>query len=107
MEHEDVHDVVEVALDASAVAASRLVGPLYAPCVPVCPVQIVHVLGETEGMGDVLRDHRSDLVAQEVRRLDHLTVHVCPVEAAVCEVNGQSVDAAGVGHELVAVSAVQ
>ena len=107
MEHEDVHDVVEVALYASAIAAGRLIGPLYTACVPVCPVEVVHVLGESEGMGDVIRDHRPDLVAEEVRRLDHLTVQVRPVESAVSEVDGQSVDATGVGHELVAVSAVQ
>ena len=53
---QDVHDVVQVALDARAVRAADLIGSLDAPRLPVCPIDVVLVLRQTErvwqGTGD-------------------------------------------------------
>ena len=57
VEHQDVHDVVQVALDDGAVLPAGLVGPLDAALAPVRPVDVVLVLGQPKGVGEVLGDH--------------------------------------------------
>lgn len=57
VEHQDVHDVVQVALDQGAVLTAALVGPLDAALAPVRPVDVVLELGQTERVGKVIGDH--------------------------------------------------
>lgn len=57
VEHQDVHDVVQVALDDGAVLTTSLVGSLNAALAPVSPVDVVLVLGETERVRKVVGYH--------------------------------------------------
>lgn len=57
VEHQDVHDEVQVALDEGAVAAIGLVGPLDAVQVPIGPVDVIAVLRQAEGVREVVGDH--------------------------------------------------
>lgn len=57
VEHQDVHDEVQVALDEGAVAAVGLVGPLDAVQVPIGPVDVIAVLRQAEGVREVVGDH--------------------------------------------------
>ena len=68
VEHQDVHHEVQVALDEGAVPAAGLVGPLDAVQVPVCPVDVIAVLGQTEGVREVIRNHDPLLTCVETRR---------------------------------------
>lgn len=54
VEDQDVHNVLQVSLDHGAVQPRALVGPLDAAQVPVCPVDVVPVLGQTERMREVV-----------------------------------------------------
>lgn len=57
VKHQDVHDVVQVALDDGAVLTAGLVGPLDAALAPVSPVDVVLVLGEAERVREVVSYH--------------------------------------------------
>lgn len=57
VKHQDVHDVVQVALDDGAVLTAGLVGSLDAALAPVGPVDVVLVLGEAEGVREVVSYH--------------------------------------------------
>lgn len=57
VKHQDVHDVVQVALDDGAVLTAGLVGSFDAALAPVGPVDVVLVLGEAEGMREVVGYH--------------------------------------------------
>lgn len=65
MEHQDVHDVVQVALDDGAVLTTRLVCSLDAALAPVSPVNVVLVLGEAEGVREVVGYHLTVLTWKE------------------------------------------
>lgn len=54
VKHQDVHDVVQVALDDGAVLSTCLIGSLNATLAPVGPVDVVLVLGEPKGVGEVI-----------------------------------------------------
>lgn len=54
VEHPDVHAVLQVVLHHRAVQAAALVRPLDAAQVPVRPVDVVAVLRQAEGMGQVI-----------------------------------------------------
>lgn len=62
---QDVHDVVQVALDDGAVLPAGLVGPLDAALAPVGPVDVVLVLGEAEGVWQVVCNHLTVLTCKE------------------------------------------
>lgn len=57
VKHQDVHDVVQVALDDGAVLPAGLVGSLNAALAPVGPVDVVLVLGKAEGVREVVSYH--------------------------------------------------
>lgn len=57
MKHQDVHHVVQVALDEGSVLPAGLVGSLDAALAPVGPVNVVLVLGQTEGVRQVVGYH--------------------------------------------------
>lgn len=65
VEHQDVHDVVQVALDDGTVLPARLVGTLDAALAPVGPVDVVLVLGEAEGVREVVGDHLAVLTCRK------------------------------------------
>lgn len=67
VEHQDVHHEVQVALDQGAVPAAGLVGPLDAVQVPICPVDVIAVLGQAEGVREVIRNHDPLLTCAETR----------------------------------------
>lgn len=67
VEHQDVHHEVQVALDEGAVPAAGLVGPLDAVQVPVCPVDVITVLGQAEGVREIICDHDPLLTCAETR----------------------------------------
>lgn len=54
VEDQDVHDVLQVSLDHGTVEAAALVCPLDAAQVPVCPVDIIPVLGQTKRVWEVI-----------------------------------------------------
>lgn len=68
VEDQDVHHVVQVALDQGPVLTARLVGPLDAAVAPVRPVDVVLVLGESEGVGEVIGDHLAFLTWKTRKR---------------------------------------
>lgn len=57
VKHQDVHDIVQVALDDGAVLTAGLVRSLDAALAPVGPVDVVLVLGEAEGVREVVSYH--------------------------------------------------
>lgn len=57
VEHADVHAVIQVVLHHRAVQAAALVGALDAAQGPVRPVDVVAVLRQAEGMGQVVRHY--------------------------------------------------
>lgn len=57
VEHQDVHHEIQVALDEGAVPATGLVGSLNAVQVPVCPVDVITVLRQAEGVREVIGNH--------------------------------------------------
>ena len=67
VEHQDVHDVVQVALDDGAVLATGLVGSLDAALAPVRPVDVVLVLGEAKRVREVISDHLTFLTWRRER----------------------------------------
>lgn len=67
VEHQDVHHEVQVALDQGAVPAAGLVGPLDAVQVPICPVDVIAVLGQAEGVREIIRNHDPLLTCAETR----------------------------------------
>lgn len=54
VEHQDVHHVIQVALDDGSVLPAGLVGPLDAAAAPVCPVNVILVLGQPKGVGQII-----------------------------------------------------
>lgn len=75
VEHQDVHDVVQVALDDGAVLTAGLVGPLDAALAPVGPVDVVLVLGEAEGVREVVGYHLAVLTCRESRHTGDVFVN--------------------------------
>ncbi len=65
VKHQDVHDVVQVALDDGAVLTAGLVGSLDAALAPVRPVDVVLVLGEAKGVREVISDHLAVLTCRK------------------------------------------
>lgn len=65
MEHQDVHDVVQVALDNGAVLTAGLVGSLDAALAPVGPVDVVLVLGEAKRVREVVSYHFAVLTCRK------------------------------------------
>lgn len=57
MKHQDVHHIVQVALDDGAVLPTGLVGSLDAALAPVGPINVVLVLGQAKGVRQVIRYH--------------------------------------------------
>lgn len=68
VEHQDVHDVVQVALDDGAVLTTRLVGSLDTALAPVGPVNVVLVLGEAERVRKVVGYHLTALTWKKERK---------------------------------------
>lgn len=66
VEHQDVHHKVQMALDKSAVPATGLVSPLNAVQVPVCPVDVIAVLCQAEGVWEVVSNHNPLLTCMEI-----------------------------------------
>ena len=62
MVDEDVHDVVDPALDHGPVAAGRLVGPLDGLAVEVGPVHKVLVLGQAHRVGQLALNYLDSVV---------------------------------------------
>lgn len=54
VEHQDVHNVVQVALDDGSVLAAGFVGALDAAPAPVCPVNVILVLGQAKGVRQIV-----------------------------------------------------
>lgn len=71
MEHQDVHDVVQVALDYGAVLTAGLVGAADAALAPVGPVDVVLVLGEAERVREVVGYHLSVLTCRKSGATKH------------------------------------
>lgn len=65
VEHQDVHHEIQVALDECAVPATGLVGSLNAVQVPVCPVDVITVLSQAEGVREVIGNHDPFLTCVE------------------------------------------
>lgn len=65
VEHQDVHDVVQVALDDGAILTAGLVCSLDAALAPVGPVDVVLVLGKAEGVREVIGDHLAVLTCRK------------------------------------------
>lgn len=68
VEHQDVHDVVQVALDQSAVLSTGLVGPLDTALAPVRPVDVVLVLSEAERVREVVGYHLAVLTCRRTMK---------------------------------------
>lgn len=61
VEHQDVHDKVQVALDEGAVLPAGLVCPFDTVQVPVSPVDVIAVLSQAKGVGQIICYHHSIL----------------------------------------------
>lgn len=59
VEHQDVHDEVQVALNEGAVLSAGLVSPLNTMQVPVSPVDVIAVLCQAKGVGQVIGYHHA------------------------------------------------
>lgn len=54
VEDQDVHHVIQVALDDGPVLPTGLVGSLDAAPAPVCPVNVILVLGQAKGVRQII-----------------------------------------------------
>lgn len=59
VEHQDVHDEVQVALDEGAVLPAGLVSPLDTMQVPVSPIDVIAVLCQAKGVGQIISYHHA------------------------------------------------
>lgn len=61
VEHQNVHDEVQVALDEGAVPPTGLVSPFNTMQVPVSPVDVITVLSQAKGVGQIIGYHHAFL----------------------------------------------
>lgn len=54
VEDQDVHDIIQVALDDGSVLPAGLVGSFDAAPAPVCPVNVILVLGQAKGVRQII-----------------------------------------------------
>lgn len=54
VEDQDVHNVIQVALDDGSVLATGLVGSFDAAPAPVCPINVILVLGQAKGVRQII-----------------------------------------------------
>lgn len=54
VENQDVHNVIQVPLDDGSVLATGLVGSFDAAPAPVCPVNVILVLGQAKGVRQII-----------------------------------------------------
>lgn len=59
VEHQDVHDEVQVTLDEGAVPPAGLVSPFNAMQVPVSPVDVITILGQAKGVRQIVGYHHA------------------------------------------------
>lgn len=59
VEHQDVHDEVQVTLDEGAVPPAGLVSPFNAMQVPVSPVDVIAVLSQAKGVRQIVGYHHT------------------------------------------------
>lgn len=59
VEHQDVHDKVQVTLDEGAVPPAGLVSPFNAMQVPVSPVDVITILGQAKGVRQIVGYHHA------------------------------------------------
>lgn len=59
VEHQDIHDKVQVTLDEGAVPPAGLVGPFNAMQVPVSPVDVIAILSQAKGVRQIVGYHHA------------------------------------------------
>lgn len=59
VEHQDVHDEVQVTLDEGAVPPAGLVRPFNAMQVPVSPVDVIAILSQAKRVGQIVSYHHA------------------------------------------------
>lgn len=67
VEHQDVHDEVQVTLDEGAVPPAGLVGPFNAMQVPVSPVDVIAILSQAKGVGQIVGYHHALLTCAGIQ----------------------------------------
>lgn len=59
VEHQNVHDEVQVTLDEGAVPPAGLVRPFNAMQVPISPVDVIAILSQAKGVGQIVGYHHA------------------------------------------------
>lgn len=72
VEHQDVHDEVQVTLDEGTVPPAGLVGPFNAMQVPVGPVDVIAILSQAKGVGQIISYHHALLTCAGTQHTNEL-----------------------------------